>query len=644
MNRITVILVITILSIMPAGCFKEAGNPLKIGSQDFTEQKLLAEMMALLAEKEGIRVRRFIPYGDKRQSLVAIQKGDIDAYPEYNGSLLFLSGRPAPQDIDMHSHEAVADSVRELVKPLGLRWMDPFGLNNSYALAVRRDVAINYELSNISDLTRLPKSLHIAVDSVFMSRSTDGLHAMARRYGLTVGDVDVFQVGERLEIYNALVEQRVDVAEIFGTDARLHNYGVAVLNDDLGFFPLYEPAPLVRSDVIENFPRLEKAWGSLAGRIDTDVMRRLNARVEQAGEDYRDVARDYLVQLGLLPAKAAADTRRWKVVLAVSPVTDLGFLSIRAAEAIRKVMPARRLVVQNASIPADEVSSGRARFGLIGVEEFYRIGKDNQPVQVKDLEAVGLVGTRFAHLVARKDFVDPQKWRTIGTGTKGGSSWKVARLVLIALGLDNKVQLKAVDEPVESSRMLANGDVDAVLLMVEKGHAGLHKLLRSGNFRLVNADAFRGEGAALRYPFLREARIPAGIYPNQTEPLDTIAGQVVLATRVPLEEDPVGESGPGFVPGVFTRLPQRLPFETARKIAQALNTAEEVDPILPKSPGLDPETPLVRSHVEAHVASALMNVLAIAFLIAMVILFLRKLPRHPALTSEQKPPEDGRKV
>jgi glycine betaine/choline ABC-type transport system substrate-binding protein len=636
--RSIVIIWIALCCVLPSGCVKHPEGPIKIGSQDFTEQKILAEMMALLAEKEGLRVMRAIPYGDNRQSLMAIQKGILDAYPEYNGSLLSLSGGLAFHYPERHEPGKVTAAVKDLVEPLGLQWLGPFGFNNGYTIAVRRDVAIRYELNTISDLKRLPMSLRVAADENFLSRTADGLHAMARRYGLNLGSVKAFPVAERVNAYGALVENRVDMVEVFQTDAYLNNYGLTILSDNLKFFPPYEPAPLVRSDVLEQFPRLAEALKSLAGRIDLSTMRQLNERVELAGEDFRDVARDHLSKMGLLPEHLDAAASRGSLSLAVNPISDLGFLPIRAAEAIRQVMPARRLIVKRVLVPAAAVRNGDVRFGLVGAEAFYQIDEDDQPVQVQDMEAVGVVGNRFAHLVTVSGVADPRQWRRIGTGPEGSSSWLVARLVLIALKLEDNIQLIAIDDPANAPKMLADRRVDALMLMVEQGHAALLNLLKSRDFQLVDADAFRGASPALRYPFLRPARIPANTYPGQTDPLDTVTAQVVLATRIPQEISPVGEFGPGFVPGVFTRLPQRLPFETAKLISQALNVDEEVDPVLPRSPGLAIETPLIQPRIQTHIGSALLNILAIGFIASMVFLFFRRLPENPALKSGMKKP------
>ncbi len=631
MNGIFKATVMILLATLIAGC-AEVREPIRIGSQDFAEQKLLAEMMALLAEQAGVKVERAIPYGENRKSLEAIQRGVLDAYPEYDGTLLVLSGGPALND-----PAAAAAAARALVEPLGLSWLEPFGLEDGFALAVRRDLAIGSELVTISDLTKLPGEIRFAVDEGYLKRPVDGLYALARRYGLKVGAVEIFPVGDRGKIYNALADRSVDAAEVFSTDSRLSEYGVLRLEDDLGFFPAYQPAPLVRTAVLEAFPDLADAWSRLAGRIDNDTMRRLNGRVERAGEDYRDVARSFLEELGLLPESPAKAPPKGSVTLAATPLSDLGYLPIRAAEAIREVMPARRLLVDKVPRPDTAVRDGDARFGLVGAEQFYRIGSDGGLTQVKDIEAVGVAGTRLVHVLAREDAPEPSQWRRIGVGPEGSSSWTVARLVLDAMGKGDEAELVSMDEVKDDRTLLEDRDVDALVLVVERGHAWLVNLLRGGGYRLVDVPAFKGNSPALRYPFLRPAKIPSGTYPGQVEPLDTLASQLVLATRVPPAPDRVGEYGPGIVPGVFTRLPQRLPADTARRIAEALDTAEDVDPVLPMSPGLEPETPPTRPRIAFRPGSALLNGLAVLFLVSMVMLMFRPLPKNPALKANAQP-------
>jgi glycine betaine/choline ABC-type transport system substrate-binding protein len=632
-HGIAPLLAVLVGTLLLGGCGDDFQR-VRIGSHDFTEQKILAEMMALLAEDAGVRVERAIPYGDNRKSLQAIQRGILDAYPEYDGSLLSLSGVPRIRDPRLSTV-----AVRELVEPLGLAWLEPFGLNDGFALAVRRDMAIRRDMGRISDLTDMRGALTFAADKGYLARPVDGLYALARRYGLNVGKVELFPVGDRNQIYNALADQHVDVAEVFMTDARLDDYGILELEDDLGFYPVYRPAPLVRQDTLARFPKLADAWNRLAGRIGTDDMRRLNGRVERQGKDYRDVARRHLEALDLLPEEPVASEPRGTVTLAVTPLSDLGYLPIRAAEAIREVMPARRLQVAQNNAPAEAVRDGSARFGLLGAEEFFDIGPRGELKQVRDIEAVGAVGSRLAHVIARADDTDPRDWQRVGTGVEGSGNWKAAWMLLDALGMLDQVKLVPIGDPTRADDELAAGEVDALVAMIEQGHAGLVKLLEASDFVLADLADVGGANLALRYPFLRPARIPANTYPRQDQPLNTVSSQVVLATRMPPQQDLLGESGPGFVPGVFTRLPQRLPYDTALRLAEALDTPENVDPLLPASPGLTPDTPPTKQRFTADVVSALLNGLAVVFLVAMIVLFMRPLPKEPALRAGSEPPE-----
>jgi hypothetical protein len=367
-------------------------------------------------------------------------------------------------------------------------------------------------------------------------------------------------------------------------------------------------------------------------------MRRLNRKVERAGEDYRDVARSYLEELGLLPTQEVEQAESHGVSLAVTALMDQGYLPIRAAEAIRSVMPARRLTVSKLPRPAEAVQEGTMRFCLAGAEEFYRFDDEGELELIPDIEAVGVVGNRFAHVIALRNGPPPGEWRRIGVGPERGSSWKLAQFVINALALRQEIELVSVASLDQRRVMLDAGDIDAVAVMAELGHAGLVQLLQTGDYRLADLAAFHSGSPALHYTFLRPAKIAAGTYPGQARVLDTVSAQVVLASRFPADADSIGESGPAFVPGVFSRLPQRLPFDTASKLSKTLGTAEAVDPALPASPGLFPKTPPARSRIIFWPASVLLNAFAIGFLVFMVVLFLRKLPSDPALGRGEPPP------
>jgi hypothetical protein len=286
------------------------------------------------------------------------------------------------------------------------------------------------------------------------------------------------------------------------------------------------------------------------------------------------------------------------------------------------------------------VRNGDVRFGLVGAEEFFHVREDGRLERVENIEAVGVVGTRLLHVIARNDNPDPEKWQRIAVGPEGSSSWNIASIVVDTLGLAGQITLVESADFSVAREHLDEGDVDAIVLVAERGHAGIMRLLGDPAYRLVDTGLLGDDSPVLHYPYLRPAVIPRDVYPGSTGPVPTLATQAVLASRVPPEDDGLGESGPAFVPGVFTRLPQRLPFDTAARIEAALDFPEMVDPTLPASPGLYPETPPARPHVSMRPGAVVLNVLAVAFLVAMVVLYTTALPKDPALATHTAGDDD----
>ncbi|MEL6427229.1 MAG: glycine betaine ABC transporter substrate-binding protein, partial [Pseudomonadota bacterium] len=164
----------------------EAQDSLKIGGKDFSESTILSEMIAALAEDAGIAVTRRTNLGDTRINLESLRRGDIDVYPEYNGTGLVMLGQPAMSDGD-----AAMDRVRSLYQPLGLVWGDRFGFANNYGLAMRAGRAEELGITSISDLVDRAGTLTIGIEENFQTRPLDGYGPMTARYGMEFGSVNV---------------------------------------------------------------------------------------------------------------------------------------------------------------------------------------------------------------------------------------------------------------------------------------------------------------------------------------------------------------------------------------------------------------------------------------------------------------------
>jgi osmoprotectant transport system permease protein len=259
-----------------------AADAVRVGSKSFTESYVVAEIAAQVLEAAGERVERRVGLGGTGIAYRAVAHGSIDLYPEYTGTI----SRAILKDAAIESVEAIRAALRER----GLTISAPLGFENTYALAVRADLAKRLGLKRISDLARHPE-LTGAFTSGFLERD-DGWPGLRRHYGLTLAGVRTI---EHALAYQALASAAVDVIDVFSTDGQLSRADVVVLQDDRHFFPAYAAVLLARSDFVEGHPR---AWAALeralVGRLDNGVMTRLNALADLDGQSARQVAARFL--------------------------------------------------------------------------------------------------------------------------------------------------------------------------------------------------------------------------------------------------------------------------------------------------------------------------------------------------------------
>ncbi len=253
-----------------------ADQPLRIGSKRFTESYILGELLTQTAAAHGPAEHRQ-GLGNTAIVLAALQAGSIDAYPEYLGTI--------DLEILKSSQAGTLEQMREKLKPMGLGVALPLGFNNTYALAVRADTT---GIASLSDLARKPQ-LRFGLSHEFIGRA-DGWPGLAQRYRLA-------QQPRGLDhgiAYEALAQRQVDVIDIYSTDAKIRQYGLRVLKDDLGYFPRYDAVLLYRLDAPQRFPAAWRAIAQLEGRISAEQMIAMNAAVELEGKSFAAVARDWL--------------------------------------------------------------------------------------------------------------------------------------------------------------------------------------------------------------------------------------------------------------------------------------------------------------------------------------------------------------
>lgn len=265
---------------------------LVIASKNFTEQYILAEIMAQLIEaKTSIRVVRKFNLGSTTIVHQAMLKGHIDLYPEYTGTAyLTVLKRPYQQD----QATVLSEVQKDYMEMFGLFWLPPFGFSNSQSLAIRKEDAKKYNIYTISDLSLHSKALKIAAPPEFLKRP-DAFPGLKKAYELSFKKV--MQVDPNL-MYKAINYKKVDVIGAFTTDGNLQKYDLLVLKDDKGFYPPYQASPVVRKAVFESLPQLREVLALLEGKISQEKMTTLNALVDINGQSPAKVAKDFLAELG----------------------------------------------------------------------------------------------------------------------------------------------------------------------------------------------------------------------------------------------------------------------------------------------------------------------------------------------------------
>ena len=626
-NRLISIATILLMCLGLASC-AEDGRSLRVGAKPFAESMILAEMIAQLAEADGIRVERSIPFGTTQKIMEALKQDVLDVYPEYNGtSLIFLGQAPTSDG------KASTATVQELFKPLGLEYSAKFGFSNDYAMVMTRDRARELGVSKISDLAGAG-AIRFVVDDDFLQRPADGLQQMNRRYGITGYSTTTFEVGTegKDKIVSALLDGDADVGELFMTDGQIAEYDLAVLEDDLGFFPVYEVAPLVRADALATIPGLRDALQKLAGVITPADMQAMNKAVDLDAQSAASVAAAFLSAKGLLPEGAGGSTAA-RIAVIADPGIGRNIDTARALRAIRAGYAGSDLALDNSETPLETLAAGQARVAIVGSESFYALGDDG-PRAKNNAEAFAVLGYKTAHLIALGNGADSITGMSrISTEARGSGSAQVLEMLLHSLGLTDKVEIIYSGNPVRVQLLSMNSNsYDAVFVMAPSQQREITNLMRSGFYKLVDLAEWAAGGHTARFSFIRPATIPADAYPAQAEPVASLATQLVLASPAKTVQT-AGEVGPGTA-GIDSSAAIPVSASAVEAIREALGETEVIDPAIPVHGSLVPEITVVDKSLPFDADISIVNILAILFTVWVTYLVFLPSPR------DFKMPED----
>lgn len=221
-----------------------ADEPIVVASKNFPESRLLGELMAQVIERDtDLTVERRLNLGYSTIVFESLKAGDIDLYAEYTGTAwqeYLKIGRKVNDPL-----EAYVTVANRMADELGLVWLEPFGFQNSFALAMSERRADELGVLRISDLVEHGSTLRVGVSADFFQRN-DGYQPLAEEYGLRAASVRTLDHGL---VYQALDSGEVDLVDVWTTDGKLARYNLRVLQDDRGFFPPYHAAPVIRAAV-----------------------------------------------------------------------------------------------------------------------------------------------------------------------------------------------------------------------------------------------------------------------------------------------------------------------------------------------------------------------------------------------------------
>jgi len=270
----------------------EAQQALRVGSKNFTEQFVLAEIYAQALEAAGIKTEKKLNLGGTLIAHKALEEKQIDFYPEYTGTMLLAVLKQEP----MTDAKAVYDKVKEAYAKMGLVVLNQSNLNNGYVMVVRPETAQKYKLETLSDLTKVAKDLKIGAGPEFRDRK-DGLPGLKAKYDMVFGEDLQMAIGLR---YQALKNDQIQVVNGYSTDGMISTLKLKRLRDDKSLWPPYFVVPVIRREALEANPKIGEVLNRVSALLDETTMAQMNYLVDGEKQEPKDVAREFLKGKGIV--------------------------------------------------------------------------------------------------------------------------------------------------------------------------------------------------------------------------------------------------------------------------------------------------------------------------------------------------------
>lgn len=292
MRKTTVMLATIVVTLLFSGCIFIEEDSIILGSRNNTESIILSQVMGhLIEEQTDLKVTYKENLGGSNVVWNAMTTGNIDVIPDYTGTIVLTYYHEEPG-----TAEETLAQTKELVAEDGIVAFNTFGFNNTYTLALDESTAEELNVVTFSDFAEVSNDFILGAVFEFIDRP-DGLPGFEQEYNIEFKDVKGMDHGM---MYRSINGNEVDVINSYTTDGQLQMYDLRVLEDDRSFFPPYHALPLIREEVLDEFPELEDVLTQLEGKIDEEIMQGMNAKVDNEGMMVEIVAQEFLKEAGLM--------------------------------------------------------------------------------------------------------------------------------------------------------------------------------------------------------------------------------------------------------------------------------------------------------------------------------------------------------
>ncbi len=294
-SLVSLLVIAALIAVGPLAFQGEKRADLVLGAKLGSEPTILINMYKLLIEEESDLTVSLEPNLGKTDLVFsALQQGSIDIYPEFTGTALVTL---LEEQADSNESQAVYQQAQEgMQAEYNMAYLEPMEFNNTYAIATTQKFAEQYNLQSIGDLQTIQDQVTAGFTLEFRDRE-DGYQGMKELYNIELGTVETMDPGLR---QGAIEKGNVDIIDAYATASYMNELNLTVLDDPKNLFPPYQGAPLMRQETLDEHPELKEILNQLGGKISGDEMRAMNYQADYEDEDPEDIAREYLVEEGLI--------------------------------------------------------------------------------------------------------------------------------------------------------------------------------------------------------------------------------------------------------------------------------------------------------------------------------------------------------